>query len=346
MGEGGFGSVFQASSFRGEQAVAIKRGRRVDLTFELRDLKREVKLLQGCAGIQRSDIILVAQLRCRTCWKAHARPIQPHPLRKRRCDHPHLLRLLGHCLDKEAPCLIFPLMRGGSLQCRLQPTEEDLRHLKRLGFATSPKPLTWRQRIRVLHQARTRVVFVPKPLATRTVACVSAPVARTAPRAAACSAPQAIDALVYLHVEQGGKPSIVHCDFKPANILLDESLRACLSDTGFARAAKAQSGGAATTRMTTMQAGAFTPGFADPLTFNNGEFSVATDGHATPPSHTQAACRPRLPTPPTRTRIHAVYPQLTMCAFPWQLRCRHHTSCVPYEPLACRSRERVRGCAR
>ena len=66
-----------------------------------------------------------------------------------------------------------------------------------------------------------------------------------------------------------------------------------------------------------MQPGAFTPGFADPLTFNNGEFSVTTDGHATPPSQTQAACRPRLPTPPTRTRIHAVDPQLTMCAFPW-----------------------------
>ena len=75
MGEGGFGSVFQASSFRGEQAVAIKRGRRVDLTFELRDLKREVKLLQGCAGMQRSDM---AQLRC--CAGKLARVLFRHTL--------------------------------------------------------------------------------------------------------------------------------------------------------------------------------------------------------------------------------------------------------------------------
>ena len=78
VGEGGFGSVFQASGFRGKQAVAIKRGRRVDLTFELRDLKREVKLLQGCACMQRrSDINPVTQLRCRA-EKLTGRPIQPH----------------------------------------------------------------------------------------------------------------------------------------------------------------------------------------------------------------------------------------------------------------------------
>ena len=115
-----------------------------------------------------------------------------------------------------------------------------------------------------------------------------------------------------MHVEQGGKPSIVHCDFKPANILLDESLRACLSDTGFARAAKTQSGGAVTTRMTTMHAGAFTPGFADPLTFNNGEFSVTTDGYVMPglPHFTHSTH-----TPPTPTRTHVAYAQLSVCAF-------------------------------
>ena len=159
VGEGGFGSVFQASGFRGKQAVAIKRGRRVDLTFELRDLKREVKLLQGCACMQRrSDINPVTQPRCRA-EKLTGASYSATPLLKRRCDHPHLLPLLGHCLDKEAPCLIFPLMRGGSLQCRLQPTAEDLRHLQRLGFATAPKPLTWRQRIRVLQQARSCIMF-------------------------------------------------------------------------------------------------------------------------------------------------------------------------------------------
>ena len=33
-----------------------------------------------------------------------------------KCEHAHLLPLLGYCLRKEAPCLVFELMRGGSLQ--------------------------------------------------------------------------------------------------------------------------------------------------------------------------------------------------------------------------------------
>ena len=66
--------------------VAIKKGPRVDSLRDLQDLKREVMILEAC-------------------------------------DHPHLLPLLGHCLDKRAPCLIFPLMVGGSLQCRLDLSE-------------------------------------------------------------------------------------------------------------------------------------------------------------------------------------------------------------------------------
>ena len=35
------------------------------------------------------------------------------------CSHPCLLPLLGFCLDPEAPCLVYPLMEGGSLEDRL-----------------------------------------------------------------------------------------------------------------------------------------------------------------------------------------------------------------------------------
>ena len=43
-----------------------------------------------------------------------------------RCRHAHLLPLLGYCRELEAPCLIFPLMRGGSLEMRLRLTDDNL----------------------------------------------------------------------------------------------------------------------------------------------------------------------------------------------------------------------------
>jgi hypothetical protein len=46
---------------------------------------------------------------------------------------------------------------------------------------------------------------------------------------------QALEALVYLHTLT---PQVLHRDFKPANILLNASLHACLGDTGFAKAAQ------------------------------------------------------------------------------------------------------------
>ena len=59
---------------------------------------------------------------------------------------------VGHCLSKDAPCLIFPLVKGGSLQCRLQPTGENGLNLLRLGFSCAPVPLTWRQRLQAVCQ--------------------------------------------------------------------------------------------------------------------------------------------------------------------------------------------------
>tara|TARA_B110000046_G_scaffold36728_1_gene40076 strand:+ start:941 stop:1537 length:597 start_codon:yes stop_codon:yes gene_type:complete len=114
------------------------------------------------------------------------------------CDHPHVLPLLGYYLEQEAPCLVFPLMRGGSLADRLWPEDADPAHLQRLELPTSLAPLTWRQRLRILREAT--------------------------------------DAMLYLHTAvPGGKGCILHRDFKPENILLNVDLTAHLADTGFAK---------------------------------------------------------------------------------------------------------------
>mmetsp|Transcript_12974 Transcript_12974/g.32937 ORF Transcript_12974/g.32937 Transcript_12974/m.32937 type:complete len:216 (+) Transcript_12974:201-848(+) len=64
------------------------------------------------------------------------------------CNHPHLLPLLGYCLSKDAPCLVSPLMRGGSLGVRLRPAEADPEQLRLLGLPPPLEPLTWTQRVR------------------------------------------------------------------------------------------------------------------------------------------------------------------------------------------------------
>jgi len=113
------------------------------------------------------------------------------------CNHLYLLPLLGYSLDDEALCLVFPLMRGGSLADRLWPKVSDPEHL-RLGLPASLSPLMWQQRLLILSQAT--------------------------------------DALLYLHTPvPGGKHAVVHRDFKPENILLDDELNAYLADTGFAK---------------------------------------------------------------------------------------------------------------
>ena len=106
----------------------------------------------------------------------------------RGCAHPYLLPLLGYSLEKDA-CLVFPLMRGGSLADRLWPGDASSERLSRLGLCSPLAPLAWRELLRILRQT--------------------------------------ISALLYLHTPDptSGKGSVIHRDFKPENILLDEQLR-------------------------------------------------------------------------------------------------------------------------
>ena len=70
-------------------------------------------------------------------------------------------------------------MVGGSLQTQLDLTASDCEYLRRMGhFTTAPKPLTWRQKLRIVVQA--------------------------------------VDALVYLHTPTEGKGCTWHRDFKCA----------------------------------------------------------------------------------------------------------------------------------
>ena len=62
-----------------------------------------------------------------------------------------------YCLDPLSPCLVFPLMRGGSFADRLNPTGAKLEHLQRLGLPSPLKPLTWRQKLRTMAQVRRQI---------------------------------------------------------------------------------------------------------------------------------------------------------------------------------------------
>ena len=132
IGSGGYGRVFTADALSSlplwlrHKPVAVKRAK--SGVHELADLQREVSVLQ-------------------------------------QCGHPHMLPLLGNCLEHGAPpCLVFPLMRGGSLANRLWPKEADLEHLRRLGIGASLSPLMWHQRLRILRQATDALLYLHTPV--------------------------------------------------------------------------------------------------------------------------------------------------------------------------------------
>ena len=214
IGRGGFGHVYAAEALASLRPAlrppALREYRpvvkRALAGVDLRDLKQEVAILQS----------------------AH---------------HAHLLPLFGYCLDAAAPCLIFPLMVGGSLRARMDLGPDDVASLCQMGRFTPDAPPS------------------------------AAHVATKAARGG-----EAAEALVYLH-----SCKILHRDFKEANILLDGGLHAYLSDTGFAKAAqRGGAAGGATVGMSTTVGGAtlgYTAGYADEdvLLGNYGEKS---DGFA------------------------------------------------------------------
>ena len=120
IGSGGFGRVYLAAADKLPLAslpanmrhlsLAVKRAKSYHSGGLLSKLKGEVKMLKDL-------------------------------------DHPHLLPLLGYCLSEAAPCLISPLMCGGSLKIRLRPAEADPEQLRLLGLTPSLLPLTWTQRV-------------------------------------------------------------------------------------------------------------------------------------------------------------------------------------------------------
>ena len=89
---------------------------------------------------------------------------------------------------------------------------------------------------------------------------------------------QAAEALHYLHTPiPGGKGCVVHRDFKPENILLDDNLHAYLADTGFA---KMDSMPNASKKKSASNALYLTMGYLDPSVVAGGDYSALTDGWA------------------------------------------------------------------
>jgi interleukin-1 receptor-associated kinase 1 len=76
-----------------------------------------------------------------------------------RCRHPHLLPLLGCCLEPRLPCLVYPLARGGSLEDRLIYSAEGQRRLKMVG-CSAPPPLPWLTRVHILRDTLRALVYL------------------------------------------------------------------------------------------------------------------------------------------------------------------------------------------
>ena len=126
IGEGGFGSVWKASSLPslGGGAYAVKRLHC--------DPSRWQHVLSGL----QSEIELLA-----------------------RCAHPNLLPVLAYSVDPLAPCLVYPLARGGNFEDRLLRSPHGCGRLALLGVDT-PAALPWRTRCRVLCESLRALTYL------------------------------------------------------------------------------------------------------------------------------------------------------------------------------------------
>jgi serine/threonine protein kinase/tetratricopeptide (TPR) repeat protein len=212
VGEGGFGKVFAAElpSLPGWGRVAIKLATSMDMDPSA--LLHEVQLL-------------------------------------RKCSHPNVLPLLGFCGDRRAPCMITPLMRGGSLDDRLLRSPASSQRLVRLGFTGDPH-LSWQQRLSALCDAARGLLHLHA--------------SSTLHRDVKTGNILLDGALQSLQTAGGTSTSVY---------------RAFLSDVGLAKVHEVRTGGAAAMTHYTTSSVAFSVGFCDPTFINSNQHSKRTDAY-------------------------------------------------------------------
>jgi len=206
VGEGGFGKVVAA-----ELPSLVARWGRV--------------AVKSASGLQAADILLeVATLGL--------------------CSHRNVLRLLGYCDDARAPCMITPLMHGGSLDDRLLLSGGALERLRRLGFEGDAR-LDWQRRLSALCDAARGLAHLHgEHILHRDV------------KTANILLEGALRPLLLVH----GPPLLVY--------------RAVLSDVSLAKVREPMLGG--TAHATTRNL-AFSTGFGDPALLNSNQHSERTD---------------------------------------------------------------------
>jgi serine/threonine protein kinase len=157
------------------------------------------------------------------------------------CRHQNLTPLLGFAADTGGVCLVTPLMKGGSLEDRLIQDVTARQRLSKLPGAPAGgfEPLSWLERLAV--------------------------------------AVDVVAGLLYLHTPDPytHKPTILHCDMKPSNILLDQDKRARLADMGLARAQHP-----AAAHLTAASSIAGTNGYLDGYYLTTGRFDEIADAYA------------------------------------------------------------------
>ena len=207
VGEGGFGKVFAA-----ELPSLVARWGRV--------------AVKRASGLHAAEILLeVATLRL--------------------CRHRNVLPLLGYCDDARAPCMITPLLHGGSLDDRLLLSDSAFERLRRLGFE-GDACLDWQRRLSALCDAARGLAHLKgERILHRDV------------KTANILLEGALRPLPMAH----GPPLLVY--------------RAVLSDVGLAKVREPTLGGTATHATTRNLA--FSMGFGDPALLNSSKHSERTD---------------------------------------------------------------------